>query len=286
MTLYLWQLLILNAAATCDDFSSPERAGRIAVSGLTEASGIARSHIREDIWYTHNDSGGDPELFGFTTTGELVGRYPMESAEAYDWEDIATGPCPDDASTACIFVGDIGDNNHARDEVVVYVYREGEAGPSEFVGSWELHYEPSPLHEGDRRNAEALMVHPVTGRLYVVSKSKRNQIVYAAPESMGEGILSEVAVLSQLPQGSRVNQITGGDFSPSGDAVVLRDYLRGYYWVIDGASPEAHWVTEPVRVGLRLEAQGEAIGFSREGDLYTISEGDTSDVTRVRCVSP
>ncbi len=283
MLLHSWIILLASAGATCDEFSSPETAGRISIPGLTEASGIAHSLVRENVWYTHNDSGGDPELFGFTTDGELVGRYPLGGVEAYDWEDIATGPCPDDLSTSCIFVGDIGDNNHHRDAVFVYVFRDGESGPGELVGNWELQYEQSTLHEGSKRNAEALMVHPLTGRLYVVSKSKRNQIVYRAPEAMGEGLLSQVAVLSQLPQGSRVNQITGGDFSPLGDAVVLRDYLRGYYWTIDAADPDGHWSNEPLRVGLRLEAQGEAIGFSPEGDLYTISEGDTTAIVRVSC---
>jgi hypothetical protein len=276
-------ILVANANATCDQFNSPETAGRLSISGLTEASGIARSMIRDDVWYTHNDSGGEPELFGFTTAGELVGRYPLGSVEAYDWEDIATGPCPDDQSKACIFVGDIGDNTHSRDSVFVYVFREELSGPGDLVGNYELHYEESPLHEGRYRNAEALMVHPVTGRLYVVSKSRRNQIVYRAPENMGEGVLSQIAVLSHLPQGSRINQITGGDFSPAGDSVVLRDYLRAYYWTIDAAAPEAHWLTDPMRVGLRLEPQGEAIGFSQAGDLYTISEGNSSAITRVGC---
>ena len=283
MVLPLWMMLLPSVSATCTDFGSPETSGRVAISGLTEASGIARSLVREDVWYTHNDSGGEPELFGFTTAGELVGRYPLASVEAYDWEDIATGPCPDDSSLSCIFIGDIGDNNHSRESVFVYVFRDDIVGPGDMVGQYSLQYEQSPLHEGRYRNAEALMVHPVTGRLYIVSKSKRNQIVYRGPEEFGEGILSQVAVLSHLPQGSRINQITAGAFSPLGDSVVLRDYLRAYYWTIDPAEPESHWANQPLRVGLRLEPQGEAIGFSAAGDLYTISEGDSSAITRIGC---
>ena len=283
MVLAFWIMLLQSASATCDGFGSPETTGRVAISGLTEASGIARSLSREDVWYTHNDSGGEAELFGFTTSGEFVGRYPLASVGAYDWEDIATGPCPDDSSKPCIFIGDIGDNAHSRESVFVFVFRDEAMGPGDLVGQYSLHYEQSPLHEGRQRNAEALMVHPVTGRMYIVSKSKRNQIVYRGPEEFGEGVLSQIAVLSQLPQGSRINQITGGDFSPLGDSVVLRDYLRAYYWAIDPNEPESHWTTQPLRVGLRLETQGEAIGFSATGDLYTISEGDSTAITRIDC---
>ena len=136
------------------------------------------------------------------------------------------------------------------------------------------------LYPDEPHNAETLMVDPVTGDLYVVTKDiEGNSSVFrkAAPHEDGsESTLEWVADLTfgvdPLPGSTRT---TAGDFSPLGDRIAIRTYSGAFLWRRDQSATIADaFAGEPCDMGAPDEPQGEALAFTRDGAGYlTLSEG-------------
>src|SRR4030095_7791087 len=67
---------------------------------LKESSGLAISRTQPGVLWSHNDSGDGPNLSAIDGSGKLLGVFRGTGAMARDWEDIAAGPCPADATQA------------------------------------------------------------------------------------------------------------------------------------------------------------------------------------------
>jgi len=274
MIILAW--MALAQAEPCVDYGRPRLVLRLQVEDLLESSGLAASRHQDGLFYTHNDSGSAPVLFSFSTDGGPVQQWPLKIS-ALDLEDMASGPCPDGGN--CLYVGDIGDNARAREGIVVSAFRETQSGVQTTpVAQWNLRYPDGP------QDAESLLVHPVSGGIYVVTKRSQGAQVFRAPSKPGQGELKKIAELRTESMGFKLPKLTGGDFSAGGDRVVLRGYLSAWEWVVDPQHPEAHWQRAPhQKVALRMERQGEAIAYDLTGRLFTSSEGRPMPLTRIGC---
>ena len=177
-------------------YGPPAKLANIKNPAIDESSGLAASRLTPGVYWTHNDSGDGPFVYAFDTTGESRGVFRVSGAQARDWEDMAIGPGPEPGKSY-LYLGDIGDNDEKRDEIVVYRVAEpalttatktssknkpGATAPAEAI---RLRY-PDGKHD-----AETLLVHPTSGNLYIVTKVMlRNATVYeaAAPLTAGEPI--------------------------------------------------------------------------------------------------
>ena len=260
--LFLWLL------AGCEAPGAQPPYAEVAHEDLSESSGLATSPARPGIWFTHNDSGGEAELFAFTLDGEVSDIHPVPGAKARDWEDMAAGPCPG-ARTPCLYIGDIGDNGRERKNIRVYATLVPEAGaPARVVAEWKLDYPDK------KRNAETLLVDPIGGSVYIVTKDDDGEAeVYRLPEQTGKGDLIHVADLALPGSNKSERRTTAGDWHPDGDRVVVRTYTTAWEWQVDPADREAHWKRPPRRIPLPQETQGEAIAYAPDGRLVTTSEG-------------
>jgi hypothetical protein len=274
-------LLPAAGASPCTDWGAPRTVARLDAPQVDESSGLV-ADPDGTTWYTHNDSGADPELYAFDLQGTLLSTHTIPEARAHDWEAMDAGPCPDRGGGRCLFLGDIGDNPLARSSVQVYaVPLPTGPGPLALVGTWELTYPEGP------RNAEALLVHPDTGALTIVAKTTRDQAeVYRAPAQPGTHTLAEVGRVSIPSPSKNGRKITGGAWHRSGEQLLLRTYTRAWRWAVDPAAPDAHWSTPPTPVRLRLELQGEAIAYDVDGGVVTTSEGAPMPITVRPCTSP
>ena len=82
------------AAVAHVSVASDYRIVRLAMAAdVDENSASAASVARPGILYTINDSGHDPALFAFDTTGADRGRWRIEGAINRDWEAVAVGRC-------------------------------------------------------------------------------------------------------------------------------------------------------------------------------------------------
>ena len=106
-------------ALALDVYGPPSTITTIKEKSISESSGLVASRSTPGVYWTHNDSGDGPFIYAFDTHGDSRGIFRVTGAQARDWEDIAAGPGPQ-ANKSYLYIGDIGDNNKTRDEVIVY----------------------------------------------------------------------------------------------------------------------------------------------------------------------
>lgn len=222
---------------------------------IVESSGLV---VRAGLFVTVNDSGDSGRTFVVDgSTGRTVGGATW-ATDPVDAEAVA--PTPDGS----VLVADIGDNTGSRDSVslleVPVARGFEEVAPREF----ELTYSDGP------RDAETLLVHPVSGRAFVVSKSLLGGVLYAAPQRLRETGPNELE-----PLGDVLGFATDGAFFPDGRHFVLRDYGRAVVY----SYPELDTVGE---LPLPAQQQGEGIAVDEDNAVFVSTEGQFSAVQRVR----
>ncbi|WP_410538115.1 hypothetical protein [Streptomyces sp. KL2] len=228
---------------------------------ITESSGLAASRAHPGVYWTHNDSDDGPYVYAIDgRTGETVATVTLTGVSPRDVEAVSVGPDGD------VYVGDIGDNFGGRwPEVWIYRFAEPErlADQAVEVTRHTVRYADGP------RDAESLAVHPVTGRVYIVSKHEDGGALYAGPEKLpasGAATFTRVADIGLWA--------TDAAFSPDGTRLAVRGYFGGtmYAWE-DGRPRELGRLTVPV------QRQGESVTFTPDGrTLLYGTEGERSPV--------
>ncbi|MFC1764216.1 hypothetical protein ACFL6U_19350 [Planctomycetota bacterium] len=253
-------------------YGSGEALGKISDTRLTEISGMVASRHFPGVLWVHNDSGDDSLIYAVTAMGKVIGAVLVTGAKAQDWEDIALGPGPVKGQDY-LYLGDIGDNQGRRPFIAVYRIPEPDPGsldshtpsPSNRSVAHRLVYPDQP------RDAETLLVDPLSGELLIVSKREFFSRVYRAPSptSTTETVTMELVCL--LPWGFA----TGGDISPDGRQIVIRSPGNAMLWQRKPNTPFKEVLPHLGKnVQLAQEPQGEAICFDHQGrNLYTVSEG-------------
>jgi hypothetical protein len=242
------------------------------------------------MYWTHNDSGDGPFIYALDDRGHSLGVWRVTGAVAYDWEDIAAGPGPT-AGTNYLYIGDIGDNGGNRSQIIVYRVPEptitaAEEGTRKSNAQLTEAAEVLRLRYPDgRHNAEALMVHPVTGKIYVITKIELgNPGVYEAdPTQSSTGVITLARVGELSVPTVFGGMITGGDISPDGLRVALCDYVQGYEIALPDNSDFNQVWKQPLRpIALGQREQGEAIGYRLDGKaLIATSEGRRAPLIQV-----
>lgn len=241
----------------------------LAKTNLFEISGVAASRINTGILYIHNDSGNTNQVFLTDATGADKGTLNIIPVGNRDWEDIAVGPGPL-AGKSYIYVADIGDNDSKYSSVFIYRFPEpdltGKTLPVNInipaVDAIELKY------PNGARNAESLMVDPFTKDIYIASKESNLSKIYVAtyPQST-----TSATVLNPVVQ-LLFNKATGGDISPDGTEILLRNNELIWYWKLPtgtGTGIAAGLVSKPqVAPYYNNEPQGEGICFAADGTGY------------------
>ncbi len=236
-------------------------------TGLEESSGVALSRLHAGVLWTHNDSGGDPEIFAIGEGGELLGRVTVTGAQLRDWEDLAVGDCE---AGSCLYIADTGDNQARRESVGIYRIPEPDPLASESAAAEFL---PVQYPEGPR-DSEALFVLPGE-RIYLVTKGRTGDAElyrYPPPLRPNEVVtLERVRVLAEGPVALE-EQVTGAGASPSGEWVAIRSYKRLRIWdpelLVNGGEPAL--TADLTSLG---EVQGEAVALLDNGAVVLTSEG-------------
>jgi hypothetical protein len=262
-----------TCANAADEATAVRETGQIKIKQLKETSGIAASRKNPDILWVHND-GPTRFVFAVHTSGKLAAlvTFPVETV---DFEDIALGPGPK-AGIDYIYVGDIGDNNSERREIRVMRFAEPQMSEAhngqievETVEVFRLTY-PDKAH-----NAEALIVDPSNGDIFIVTKESRNAGLYTCPASR----LEDKAVAKLKFVGTLgFSRVSGGAIARDGSRIILRREDQGWLWNRGRRQSVVETLqTPPQKIPVRGDRQGrngEAVSFSADGRSYfTVSEG-------------
>lgn len=257
----------------CDPIDDGTAIGIIAEPALSEVSGIVRTSIDPDRLWAHNDSGAPPRLWAVALDGTVLGYHEVR-ARNVDWEDIALGPGLD--GTWWVFLGDIGDNLGRRSGVWLHRFPEPEdvSGTVEDVESLHVTY------PGDPADAEALLVDPLTGDAFVITKTASGRsTVLRIPVGAWAQDATIAEVVATVDLGA-LSFVTGADVSADGSVIAVRTYGDVWLWERDPGESIGDAIRgRPCRAPAPAEPQGEAIALVGSG-YVTVSEGEGATVFR------
>lgn len=245
---------------------------------LNETSGVAASHARPGVFWTHNDSGGENAVFAVDSLGAVLGTVRLDGAANRDWEDIAVGPC-EPGGEDCLWVAEIGDNGERHPHVAVYRVPEPSPDDSvtEPVDIFRFSYPEGP------RDAEALFV--TDAGVHIVNKGRSHAIeLFRLDPPYDPDSTVTLRLIQRLapPPTSVSSQVTAAG-SGAGDRVVIRSYSSLRFYEIDADTlvklREADIVSP-------TQLQGEGVDVLDESRLVLTGEayrGRPASITLMTC---
>ena len=214
---FLTLLIISSCSDTPEDknFDSAEIIETVVLPKIiNETSGL---EIINDVFITHNDSGGESSLYFFNHIGEIINSKKLEEEsfwEIYnnDWEDIT-------ADEDFIYIADTGNNFGTRDNLSIIKVNISDFSVDskiDFFYSDQESFFPSSKHKYD---AEALLIIEDKIALFSKDRDSLNTDLYLIDNKVkGKQELSSVAKFN-------VNSlITGGDYDSDTGILALVSY--------------------------------------------------------------
>ena len=231
---------------------------------VAESSGLAESSDGQDFW-THNDSGGLPELYRVSFDGRLKEVVKFDSVYNRDWEDLASD------RNGRLWIGDFGNNGNMRRDLKIYMLPKGwdEILDEDRVGIITFRYGRQTEFPGPPRNrnydCEAFFYHE--GYLYLFSKNTgtkpRYTMLYKIPAEAGDYTLQPVDSI-------RLNEtITGADISPDGKQFALLSYGKVFFFATNGSAID---FSKPEYCLKKYRGQTEAILYLEPHKLLITNE--------------
>ncbi len=247
-------------------------------SEVNELSGLATARVDGAQWWMHNDSGGQPLLYGVDADeGVVTTRRFAESAR--DVEDMAAGLCGDGVSR-CLYVADIGDNLAVHTSVRIHRVPEAGSGEVSEAEQMTLRYATGAV------DAEAVFVRGQ--QVVVMTKEPGQSRVFAIDFEAGADVeVIEVATMSLagLPAGGS-ELLTAADWRAD-SGLLLRTYTSVAWVPLAESAPLSELADAlPLSLPVGLDLQGESIAWFDDGAGY-FHAGEGQDVRSyaVRCES-
>lgn len=169
-------------------------------SPLEESSGLAMSRLYPNSRYEINDSFNDALVFRIRPDNSIASTIQIKEGGT-DFESLDSGPCDNEH---CIYLADTGNNFGLRDKLKLIRFREEVPEDQEFL---DLIFDKAP-------DAEALVVHPISGEIYLFTKSIPSRIYKIAaripwnqewrPEYVGEAIFNGPSGAAFGPEGQQL----------------------------------------------------------------------------------
>ena len=245
---------------------------------LQELSGLASDG---DRWFAVNDSDDGKLRIQVLGRDCAITRTITAPNNPFDVEDLALAP------DGTLWAADTGDNGKSRETVALHA-----VSPD---GSARLHRLTYP---DGKHDAEALLLDG-SGIPHIVTKETiGSALVYRPASGLSEGAptpLEQVARVSisgtettggPLQNSVVTRLVTGGAMSRDGRVAALRTYTDAYLFAVPDGDLAKALESDPVRVPLADEPQGEAIAFDPDGTLLSASEfGNAATSSSVRAVA-
>ena len=242
------------AATTTADEQGSRRVFELRDDRIYESSGLADLG---SLMATVNDSGDTSRVFVLDAeSGETVGLTDFHT-EVTDVEALAP------AGPRAVYVGDIGDNNRERDEVIVHRVPVGRGQLDVEPVSFRLAYPDGP------HDAESLFADRA-GRLHVITKSFGGGTVYRAPKRLQP---SGVNVLE--PVGRVRGYVTDAALLRGGRYLLVRSLQQATVYSMPDLEPVGSF-------GLPWQRQGEGVSIGPNGRIRISTEGAGTPVHEVQ----
>ena len=275
--MYFW-LAIKTVLATCDSdkkdngFKKVKSEYSISTIGklpknATESSGLARSDKKNSFW-THNDSGGKPELYEIDASGKLLSTKIITGAKNIDWEDLAR------EENGTLYIGDFGNNDNNRQTLDIYKLPAGKPSAEKITFRYTSQKAFPPVPTEMIYDCEAFFYS--SNHLYLFSKKgfKSDNYVrlYQMPSEPGDYTLSPIDSIQVE------TQVTSADISPDGKTFALLTYGKVLLFAIENGKIDFKLPTGCFRL---VKKQAEALIFLNNSDMMLTNEqGQIFHITR------
>lgn len=252
-------ILALTVATASEAAPAGRIVFRIDAPTITESSSLLVSTTHPPLLYTANDSGDGPFVYALDARGGLVGTTTLAGVDPVDVEAMAL-------DGGVLLVGDIGDNDAGRSGVDVFEM------PQPAVGNHPVTPGHVRLVYADgAHNAEAMLVDPHSGRLFVITKDVFGGIYESdrsvVPAPAGTVTLRRIASAPPI--------VTDAAWLVPGRIALVRTYLAVTAYQLPAWRAIASF-------GLPHQQQGESLAVEPGGDDVLVgSEGTDSPVWRV-----
>lgn len=255
-------LLLAMATPAVAKKKPDEAIAEIKDDRIQESSGLALSAKHDNLVYTMNDEGGSgANIYAVqVSTGDVVGATDISSLPIEDPESIAVD------RDGTLWLADLGDNDHVRDDTAIYAFAE--PGPGNKTASGVKRY--GVRLPGGSVDAEGLLVHPTNGDVFVVTKSRNGNGKIFQLSNLEPGATAQAREVGEAPE-----FVTDAAFTNDGRWALLRTEKDLYVYDPNGWQPVAEVKTP------KLE-QGESVTVER-GDQTVLlgSEGKKSPLVRI-----
>lgn len=270
----------------CGSWDPATVLGVVEDPSITEISGLVASRRNPGVLWVHEDSGAAAVLTALDRNGATLGTLRLD-APALDNEDLALGPCPDDAW--CLVLADIGDNAELRPTVALRRVVEPDLGDVSPDAPFELEAEPETVsvsYPDGPENAEGAVVTPEGDVIIVTKRNDGDAKLLRVPAAFDVDVAEHVSTITIDPAGGLANTVTGSDLSQDGDRLLLRTY-GGVYQVDLSDVGLAGAADGSVRVlPAAPEPQGEAVAWDADGrSVLQVSEATNPPLYWMRCAS-
>lgn len=265
-------VLLLLTVAGCAT-SGVDRSGRVGVldEEITESSGLIRSSLNSELYWTLNDSGNEPVLYAVDLSGRIHGRARIAGVRNIDWEALTID------GEGKLYIGEIGNNENNRRDLVIYVIKEPEPDVDQTVEverSIPFHFpDQKAFPDAERMNfdAEAIFFHD--GFLYVLSKHRSDTMtgLYRLDPAT-----SDVTKIDEIEIGSMV---TDAAISVRGRLAVLTYRGIHFFDVSEGVSLEGTEVYSLEFVP-EVSKQSEGIAWGGDSIVFTNEQRDVHLIDR------
>lgn len=286
-----------HSPATTGGWHGPETVGAIDTPLVTEASGLAASRRADNLFWTHNDSGGIPVVYAIDGTGKLLGAVRVKGIDNVDWEDIASFELD---GQAYLLIADTGDNYGRRTDCALYVIKEPDPAalrPGSELSADILWKVPVRYPEGPR-DCESVAVDITERAVYLISKRTNPAFAYrlplhpplVAPVAQPVGPLHGIPwptgpmSLLKIPTGMYRAEPCGLDITPDGRTAAVLTYGEVYlYHRGDGQTWAQAFASDPIALASHGLFQAEDICFTRDSRaLLVTTEGTPAPLLRYR----
>ncbi len=263
-------------------FANRQNFGTVQSGEINEASGLVASRSNPGVLWTHNDSGGGNFIFAMNELGQHLGIYTIDGVTNRDWEDMAIGNNPGTGIPE-IYLADTGDNQLNNQIKYIHIVPEPEVSPTQNATAVQLtssHTISFIYPDNENYDSETLLFDQRTSTFFIITKRHTGDTATSEKIFSLNYILTEATQVAtyvgtvEIPIDELVNQgATGGDISPDGNFILIKNYQNMYMWERKNMSI-AQALSQPyIEVPYIMEPQGEAVAWRYDNNGYfTVSE--------------
>jgi hypothetical protein len=276
-----------DSSGQCIEYADAVATGKVRDSDAQELSGLVASRSRPGLLWAHNDGNGNSlKLYAVDRDAQVQKEVRIRDLDLEDLEDIAIGPGPI-AGQDYIYLADTGDNDNDRREIQVIRIPEPDLDSEEDIQRAEAEVYRFRYDDHDPHDAEALMVDPDNGDIYVITKH--------GPDERRTRVYKGEAPLDPVGRNTLVEVLRDEDASELRGSVVAADISQDGRRIALLFKDEATriWTREPgqsIADTLRLDAchapsapgQQESFAWSTESaGFYLVPEGSNPEMSFV-----